>query len=171
MERFTQQHQALPFRVVDPPLGGAAHVDHEDNSDIPLTSFKARQDPLTHFLAVEGVNTGANQRIEINLVTHRLLAHSLNPGPKGFKATAQGKYRTSIFFNGLCIKSGFSGGHIPLTQEAPVLTVVAAAKIPLIVDVNGLLGSGLCIFHLVSGIRLSAGIVALASGRRTGCGD
>ena len=171
LERFTQKHEALPFRVVDPPLGGAAHVDHEDNSDIPFTPFKARQDPLTHFLAVEGVNPGANQRIEINLVTNRLLAYSLDPGPKCFKATAQGKYRTPIFFNGLCVKSRISSGHIPLTQDAPVLAVVAAAKIPLVVDINGLVRHGLSILRRVRGVGLSAGVVALASGRRTGCGD
>ena len=36
-----------------------------NNSDIPFTPFKARR-TRSYFLAVEGVNPGTNQRIEVN---------------------------------------------------------------------------------------------------------
>ena len=89
---------------------------------------------------------------------------SLYPGTECLEPAPQGIDRTSIFFNSLGIKRGFSGGHIAFAQNAPVLAVVTASKIPFVIKKNAFIWRLLVVFSRIRSLWLGLRIVGLTPG-------
>ena len=58
LQGFGKQDQGLALGVVDPALGGAAHVDHDEHGDIALFAVHAGEQTIGHIPAAVDVGAG-----------------------------------------------------------------------------------------------------------------
>ena len=67
LQGLAEQHQGLALDLIDPTLGGAAHVHHEQHGHIALQAPTALKQPGAGLQAAHGVGIGLDDGIDVGV--------------------------------------------------------------------------------------------------------
>ncbi len=141
-ERLAEQGQGFAFRVVDPALGGAAHIDHEHHGDVALHFLQLGEHPAGHLAAGPRVAVGFHQCIDIDVLAVRLAFEGLLLAPQCLEGATDALGQPQVFRQGLSHELGPRGMYVDLAKHAPVLAIVTALEVPFVVEMGAFLVIG-----------------------------
>ena len=133
-ERFAQKNERRPLGVVDPALGGAAHVDHEHHRDVAFGLVAFDEQPLRQLHPRAHVGVGRNHRVKIDVVAVFLPLEPFILAAQELERAAQLRHLRRILGERRIDKSGIAGMHVEFAQHAPLLAVMPALIVPLVVE-------------------------------------